>query len=55
MADNGSGQTTNVILILVVVAALALIVWFVIGRGDQDSTIDVNVDIPTQQEGGSPP
>jgi len=48
-------STESIILILVVVAALAVLFWFVIGRGDRESSIDVDINVPTQQDSGSPP
>ena len=46
-------STESIVLILVVVAALAVLVWFVIGRGGRESSIDVDINVPTEQEGGS--
>lgn len=48
-------STESIILILVVVAVLAVLLWLVIGRGDRESSIDVDINVPTQQDSGSPP
>jgi hypothetical protein len=46
-----SGADTAILLI-VVLAVVALLVWFIIGRGGADSDgVDIDVEVPGQIEG----
>jgi hypothetical protein len=62
MADTAEGGSRrgpeNAILVIVVLAVVALLVWFVLGQaGSRDEGVDIDINVPAEEGGrgaGSP-
>lgn len=57
MADTAERSTRrgpeNAILVIVVLAVVALLVWFVLGQaGTRDEGVDIDINVPSAEEGG---
>lgn len=57
MADTAERSTRsgpeNAILVIVVLAVVALLVWFILGQaGTRDEGVDIDINVPSAEEGG---